>query len=334
MIPDREPGGLPLETTPNEPPLAKVLGIIEAQHLGLKRGFGEQRSSRCPAHDDHEPSLSISVGDDGRVLLHCFAGCKPEQVVAALGLKMRDLFVSSGSSIPVSSRPARRRNTRRLTGVNEKIYSIVPAMISEQACPTCVALYSALDLRCGKDNRVQRGLASTAAMVHVDERTVMVHARHLAETGWINLDDGATETGGHKAAQMSIRHNPARRRFADDVRPPMPWHAKRSPWSSKRVQPMGQLSASTDAPREAQRMRQSAEKLEHPVRDTLDTLRGNGKVDTSRVRYTRVGGSTGLVGKKGTDDQTERSAVTRITAEEDLQARSVAKVLMRFRAQS
>lgn len=49
----------------------------------------------CPAHDDHNPSLSIGEGDDGRILLHCFAGCPVEDVVASLGLTMKDLFVSS-----------------------------------------------------------------------------------------------------------------------------------------------------------------------------------------------------------------------------------------------
>ncbi len=46
----------------------------------------------CPAHDDHSPSLSISEGDGGRVLLKCFAGCKPEAIVSALGLALSDLF--------------------------------------------------------------------------------------------------------------------------------------------------------------------------------------------------------------------------------------------------
>ncbi len=46
----------------------------------------------CPAHDDQQPSLSISEGSDGRVLLHCHAGCPPEKIVKALGLKMSDLF--------------------------------------------------------------------------------------------------------------------------------------------------------------------------------------------------------------------------------------------------
>lgn len=55
-----------------------------------KRGRGY--SALCPAHNDREPSLSITEGDDGRVLLHCFAGCSPEEIAAELDLKMRDLF--------------------------------------------------------------------------------------------------------------------------------------------------------------------------------------------------------------------------------------------------
>ena len=40
----------------------------------------------CPAHNDREPSLSISVGDNGRVIWQCFAGCPPARVRAALNL--------------------------------------------------------------------------------------------------------------------------------------------------------------------------------------------------------------------------------------------------------
>ena len=48
-------------------------------------------SARCPAHDDDTPSLSVSLGDDGRVLIHCHAGCSAEQIAAALGMQMADL---------------------------------------------------------------------------------------------------------------------------------------------------------------------------------------------------------------------------------------------------
>jgi hypothetical protein len=51
-----------------------------------------QYSAPCPAHDDKSPSLTIRENTDGAVLLHCFAGCAPGAVVAALGLELSDLF--------------------------------------------------------------------------------------------------------------------------------------------------------------------------------------------------------------------------------------------------
>jgi DNA primase len=46
----------------------------------------------CPAHEDHRPSLSIRAGHDGRILVHCWAGCKTGDVLVALGLQWSDLF--------------------------------------------------------------------------------------------------------------------------------------------------------------------------------------------------------------------------------------------------
>tara|TARA_R110002020_G_scaffold143191_1_gene315397 strand:+ start:49 stop:456 length:408 start_codon:yes stop_codon:yes gene_type:complete len=48
--------------------------------------------ARCPAHDDRSPSLSITTGDDGKVLLHCFAGCGAADVVESIGLELSSLF--------------------------------------------------------------------------------------------------------------------------------------------------------------------------------------------------------------------------------------------------
>ncbi len=47
---------------------------------------------RCPAHDDRSPSLAIKDCGDGRILLHCFAGCDVESVLDALGLSFSDLM--------------------------------------------------------------------------------------------------------------------------------------------------------------------------------------------------------------------------------------------------
>mgnify|MGYP005852013251 CR=1 FL=1 len=62
---------------------------------------GKGWAVRCPAHDDNRPSLSISEGDAGGALVHCHAGCTPEAITAALGLRLADLM-------PAKAEPIRR----------------------------------------------------------------------------------------------------------------------------------------------------------------------------------------------------------------------------------
>jgi hypothetical protein len=59
---------------------------------GVRRTGAGRWLARCPAHDDRRPSLSVAELDDGRVLLHCFAGCAIENVLDAVGLTFSDLF--------------------------------------------------------------------------------------------------------------------------------------------------------------------------------------------------------------------------------------------------
>lgn len=46
----------------------------------------------CPAHADKSPSLTISEKSDGRILLHCFAGCSADEVMGAIGMELKDLM--------------------------------------------------------------------------------------------------------------------------------------------------------------------------------------------------------------------------------------------------
>ena len=55
------------------------------------RGSGKY-VARCPVHDDRSPSLSITFTSD-RVLIHCFDGCHTEEILRAVNLTFRDLFV-------------------------------------------------------------------------------------------------------------------------------------------------------------------------------------------------------------------------------------------------
>lgn len=46
----------------------------------------------CPAHEDKSPSMSIREVEDGRVLVHCFAGCGVDEILGAVGLSFDALF--------------------------------------------------------------------------------------------------------------------------------------------------------------------------------------------------------------------------------------------------
>lgn len=58
----------------------------------VKRQGNGQYTALCPAHKDRQPSLSITQDNGGKVLLHCHANCRAEDIVAAIGMTMRDLF--------------------------------------------------------------------------------------------------------------------------------------------------------------------------------------------------------------------------------------------------
>lgn len=61
-------------------------------HLdGVSQTGADQWIARCPAHSDRSPSLSVRRTGD-RVLVHCFAGCETGDVLAAVGLELKDLF--------------------------------------------------------------------------------------------------------------------------------------------------------------------------------------------------------------------------------------------------
>ena len=71
------------------------------RHFNGVKGAGGRYMAKCPAHSDAAPSLSIGLGRDGRILLHCFAGCSTEDILDAVGLKKRDLFAEDGRGVPL-----------------------------------------------------------------------------------------------------------------------------------------------------------------------------------------------------------------------------------------
>lgn len=63
---------------------ALVTAETIADGLGAPSCHKGTFSARCPAHEDSTPSLSISDGNNGKILVHCHAGCDQATVIAAL----------------------------------------------------------------------------------------------------------------------------------------------------------------------------------------------------------------------------------------------------------
>src|SRR5262249_51994266 len=96
------------QTAASPPPLQPLAPARDATHrveqiMGILRWrsqapdkitrSGAEWSAPCPAHDDAHPSLSITAKDPNTVLVHCHAGCPHADIMAALGLTLKDLFV-------------------------------------------------------------------------------------------------------------------------------------------------------------------------------------------------------------------------------------------------
>lgn len=60
-------------------------------HFDVKEVKGHNHMCLCPCHADNAASLSISEGRNGRILIHCFAGCGTGEILEAVGLCSNDI---------------------------------------------------------------------------------------------------------------------------------------------------------------------------------------------------------------------------------------------------
>lgn len=83
-----------------------------AEQLQARRAGPNHWRTRCPAHEDRSPSLSIREAEDGRTLLKCFAGCDTESILTSADLKWADLFPGP----PLTPAQKRRLTRKREAG--------------------------------------------------------------------------------------------------------------------------------------------------------------------------------------------------------------------------
>lgn len=107
--------------------------------LDRARRTGDNRwVARCPAHDDKGPSLSVRELDDGRVLLHCFAGCATGDVLDAVGLSFDALFPERavGDHAPRERRPFSATDALRCCASETLVVAVIASDLARGAAMT------------------------------------------------------------------------------------------------------------------------------------------------------------------------------------------------------
>jgi len=66
---------------------------------------GDSMMARCPAHDDKNPSLSLTRSEDGTAIVHCFAGCDWREVSEALGVSRRGVSTPTRNAATLQRLP-------------------------------------------------------------------------------------------------------------------------------------------------------------------------------------------------------------------------------------
>jgi hypothetical protein len=94
----------------------RQIGQVTAEH-----GKIHQYNAICPAHDDHAPSMSVSLGDRGQIIFKCHTGCSFEKIANALGIRRVDLSRGDGKN---KSREERVHDRVEYLSINDDAQTI------------------------------------------------------------------------------------------------------------------------------------------------------------------------------------------------------------------
>lgn len=95
--------------------------------------------ARCPAHDDIKPSLSITDGDNGLTLINCFAGCSADDVIASMGLEMKDLYNDSNFTPMQLKEYKQRKNLSKLWTLLNRELHVLLQIVNNRVCDETIS---------------------------------------------------------------------------------------------------------------------------------------------------------------------------------------------------
>lgn len=131
--------------------------LVGTRRIGVNRWV-----TKCPAHEDRSPSLSVKELNDGRILLHCFAGCDIHSIVSSIGFELSDLYPDS----------------HKIGHVNPQEPTLVPLhkIINVLSAKLTVILCAAQTLTLGNPLSNEDGQTLAKAVEHFD-----IAARYIEE---------------------------------------------------------------------------------------------------------------------------------------------------------
>ena len=180
---------MPVATTSH--PLAETARCICESRGG--KWSGTKGMARCPAHDDRTPSLGVSLGRSA-ILLHCFAGCDQESVLAALareGVQTSALFSGSAIAPTMVASPAAKPSAAalRIWREAQPLYTSPAKAYLESrgilAASSALRFHSRTPL--GPKGRT-RFLPAMIAAVSLDEGPIAVHRTFLSGNAKADFD--------------------------------------------------------------------------------------------------------------------------------------------------
>lgn len=150
-------------TTASADPLLHRLDGVQKAGTGWR--------ARCPACEGRSRKLSIAEAD-GRVLIHCFAGCAAADVLAAVGLGWKDIMP------PRSWPPSREEQRRARRAIQQTGWAAALAVLSLESKIVALAardihhvggLQSSRDLE-RLNLAVERIAAASATLIDAEAR--------------------------------------------------------------------------------------------------------------------------------------------------------------------
>lgn len=147
-----------------QPGTERLLNRLDGVRGRGARGW----TAKCPAHPDKHASLSVSEVADGKILVHCFAGCTALEVVQACGLELADLFPERLKP----STPEERRLARQ--HASEARWMAAARVLNEEAA---VSLIAAKMISQGKELTIEDIRRLSLAYARIDEARETLNGR-------------------------------------------------------------------------------------------------------------------------------------------------------------